>query len=60
MRNQKKTVALEDILMGPLECSYEGRRKWRVTNYSDVKKFFEMSKNYARVDCRQQYFNRVF
>ena len=55
---EKDIVALEDILMGPLECSYEGRCKWNVKKYSDVKKFFEMTKNYERVNSRQLYFHR--
>ena len=48
-------IPVQDVIMGPLNCSPAGRRKWEVQNYENIKKFFNQCQKYDRVKCHDNF-----
>ena len=51
-RNKKDTIVASIVICGPLTCSFNGRGKWQVEQYCNVKTFFNVLKN---LDRKQMY-----
>ena len=51
-RNKKDTIVASILICRPLTCSFNGRGKWLVEQYCNVKMFFDVLKN---LDRKQMY-----
>ena len=45
MKNKKDTITDINVICGLLTCSFNGRGKWLVEQYCDIKKFFDVVKS---------------